>query len=377
MLIAIDHGNYAIKTPHHSFVSGLSEHTVKPPMADEILEYDGRYWTPSGKRLSYMRDKTQDERYFILTLFAIAKELEDTGRYSPVEQIQLAVGLPPEHYGVLKDKFARYFKRDGIIKFVYKDKPYSIMIDKVMVFPQAYAAVVPKSSMVVNMLRVFVVDIGGYTTDVLLLKNGKPDLQFCRSLETGIITMNNEIIRKVGALHDMRIEDEHISAVLSGQDTILPDDVKQTICGATKLHAQDILNQLRELQVDLRSNPAVFIGGGSLLLRLQFSADNEDQIRVGELLENLGNRKSTVIISALSDYIDTHPELQSGYSKIEVKVAPAFDRSQMERLIRSIVEEKLSELHTTETIADTSMSGTSEALEEDITKMLDNLDMFN
>ena len=216
-------------------------------MADEILEYDGRYWTPSGKRLSYMRDKTQDERYFILTLFAIAKELEDTGRYSPVEQIQLAVGLPPEHYGVLKDKFARYFKRDGIIKFVYKDKPYSIMIDKVMVFPQAYAAVVPKSSMVVNMLRVFVVDIGGYTTDVLLLKNGKPDLQFCRSLETGIITMNNEIIRKVGALHDMRIEDEHISAVLSGQDTILPDDVKQTICGATKLHAQDILNQLREL----------------------------------------------------------------------------------------------------------------------------------
>lgn len=148
MLIAIDHGNYAIKTPHHSFVSGLSEHTVKPPMADEILEYDGRYWTTSGKRLSYMRDKTQDERYFILTLFAIAKELEDTGRYSPVEQIQLAVGLPPEHYGVLKDKFARYFKRDGIIKFVYKDKPYSIMIDKVMVFPQAYAAVVPKSSIV-------------------------------------------------------------------------------------------------------------------------------------------------------------------------------------------------------------------------------------
>lgn len=33
--------------------------------------------------------------------------------------------------------------------------------------------------------------------------------------------------------------------------------------------------------------------------------------------------------------------------------------------------------YTTETIADTSMSGTSEALEEDITKMLDNLDMFN
>lgn len=267
MLIAIDHGNYSVKTPHFSFVSGLSEHTVKPPMTDEILEYDGRYWTHSGKRLSYMRDKTQDDRYFILTLFAIAKELELTGMYTPVEQIQLAVGLPPEHYGVLKDKFARYFKRDGAIKFVYKEKPYSIMIDKVMVFPQAYAAVVPKSSMVVNTLRVFIVDIGGYTTDVLLLKNGKPDLQFCRSLEAGIITMNNEIIRKVNSKHDMRIEDEHISAVLSGQETILPEEVKDTIRSATSLHAKEILNQLRELQVDLRSNPAVFIGGGSILLR--------------------------------------------------------------------------------------------------------------
>ena len=113
---------------------------------------------------------------------------------------------------------------------------------------------------------------------------------------------------------------------------------------------------------------------GKYRFTLQFGADSEDQIRVGELLEKLGNRKSMIIVSALSDYINAHPELQSGYSRIEVKVAPAFDRNQMERLIRSIVEEKLFELHT---IADTSMSGPSEALEEDITKMLDNLDMFN
>lgn len=267
MLIAIDHGNYAIKTPEFSFISGLAEHTVKPPMSDEILEYEGRYWALSGKRLSYMRDKTQDDRYFILSLFAIAKELDLKGSYSQVEHINLAVGLPPEHYGVLKGKFEKYFKSRGTIKFAYNDKPYSIFIDKVMVYPQAYAAVIPKSSLVVNTLRVFIIDIGGYTTDVLLLRNGKPDMQFCRSLETGIITMNNEIVRKVGALHDMLIEDEHISAVLQGKETILPDDVKNTILGATKLHAKDILDRLRELQVDLRSNPAIFIGGGSILLR--------------------------------------------------------------------------------------------------------------
>ena len=63
MLLSVDHGNYAIKTPFFSFVSGLSEHTSRPPLADELLEYEGRFWTLSGKRISYMRDKTQDDRF--------------------------------------------------------------------------------------------------------------------------------------------------------------------------------------------------------------------------------------------------------------------------------------------------------------------------
>lgn len=267
MLLGIDHGNYAVKTTGFDFISGLAEHTVKPPMTDEIMEYQGKYWTLSGKRLSYMRDKTQDDRFFILSLFAIAKELEKRGKYVPMEKIQLAVGLPPEHYGLLRDRFGEYFKNRGLVEFVYGGKPYRIFIDRVMVFPQAYAAVVPKSSLIVKTVRLFVIDIGGYTTDVLLLRNGKPDLQFCRSLETGIITMNNEIVRKVGALHDMRIEDEHISAVLGGQEIILPEEIKATIREEAGHHAKEILDQLRELQVDLRANPAIFIGGGSIRLK--------------------------------------------------------------------------------------------------------------
>lgn len=267
MLIAIDHGNYAIKTPRHTFLSGIAEHTVKPPMADELLEYDGTYWTLSGKRISYMRDKTQDERYFILTLFAIAKELEKKPLCLPVQHIELAVGLPPQHFGALKEKFTTYFKRDGVITFAYRGRTYSIVINRVFVFPQAYAAIIPKSRMILGTSNIFIVDIGGYTTDVLLLRNGKLDLQYCMSLETGIITMNNEIARKVAAYHDMRIEDEHISTVLQGGSTILPDDMKNMIQNEAKAHAKGILDNLRELQVDLRANPVIFTGGGSILLR--------------------------------------------------------------------------------------------------------------
>ena len=267
MLIAIDHGNYNIKTSHHCFMAGLAEHSVRPPMADEVLEYEGKFWTLSGKRLSYRRDKTKDESYFILSLFAIAREMNYAGNYNSTEKVHLAVGLPPEQYGLLKDKFTAYFKRPQSIYFSYNDKPYTIMIGNVYVYPQAFAAIAPQKSQLKNHLQVFLVDIGGYTTDVLLLRKGKPDMQFCRSLEMGVITMNNDIIRRVGALHDMRIEDEHISAVLADKETILPEIVKKTIRESANHHAKDILDKLRELQVDLRANPAVFIGGGSILYR--------------------------------------------------------------------------------------------------------------
>ena len=267
MLIAIDHGNHACKSIHFNFVSGLAQHSVRPPMADEVLEYNGEFWTLSGQRLPYRRDKTRDESFFILTLFAIAKELAYVGPLPSAEKVDLAVGLPPEHYGLLKDKFRDYFKRNQSVQFIYNDKPITIMIRDVFVYPQAFAAIAPQKCQLKHHLRLFLVDIGGYTTDVLLLRQGKPDMQFCRSLETGVITMNNDIIRRVGALHDMQIEDEHISAVLAGKETILPEEVKDTIRKSAEQHAINILNQLRELKVDLRSNPAVFIGGGSALFR--------------------------------------------------------------------------------------------------------------
>ncbi len=267
ILIAVDHGNYAIKTPHISFSSALLELSSKATIHDtDTIEYRGRVWTLSGERIRYMRDKTQDERFFILTLFAISHELKNMESVLPVEEIDLAVGLPPEHYSMLREKFKSYFQC-GKVNYVYNDYPVQITIRNVFVFPQAFAAVAPRAQEMLDTPRTFVIDIGGYTTDVLLLRGGIPDLQFCRSLETGVITMYNPIIAQTGSKHDMLIDDGHINAVLQNKRTGLPDDVKASIHEAVKAHAHDILYQLRELKVDLRSNPAIFIGGGALLFK--------------------------------------------------------------------------------------------------------------
>ena len=46
---------------------------------------------------------------------------------------------------------------------------------------------------------------------------------------------------------------------------------------------------------------------GKYRFSLQFSADSEEQVRAGELLERLGNRKSAVVVAALNDYLDSNP----------------------------------------------------------------------
>jgi len=267
MIISVDHGNSAIKTTNFMFDSALKKHSARPPLVGDVLEYDDAFWSLSGERLPYQMDKTADENFFVLTLFAIAKELQHQGFLPTVVGVDLAAGLPPEHFTMLKTKFADYFKR-GFISFVYNDTKITLTINRVFVYPQAYAAVVPQAESLIETPRLFIIDIGGMTTDVLLLKNGKPALEFCRSFETGVITMCNDIIGSVNAKFGIKLVEDQITTVIKGEQNLcLQDDVIETINTMAREHLKRLLDSLREHNVELKANPAIFIGGGSVLFK--------------------------------------------------------------------------------------------------------------
>ena len=115
---------------------------------------------------------------------------------------------------------------------------------------------------------------------------------------------------------------------------------------------------------------------GKYRFTLQFGSESDEEYRAGEFLEHLGNKKSAVIVAALNEYLASHPELQSPYCKIEVKVAPKYDQEKMEHLIRKIVEEKMSALQFAGSITAAEAVQKPDAIEEDVAKMLDNLDLF-
>jgi plasmid segregation protein ParM len=270
MIIAIDHGNKQIKSAHKTFVSGLLESDTQPPFGDSILKYKGKYYTLSEQRIPYMRDKSVNNKFFILSLFAIAYEIEEEDCYSPndIIDVQLLIGLPPAHYGTQYERFEKYFTKGGdIIDFEFRNKPYSIYIDEVMSFPQAYAAAMPVFGRIRNFPKATIIDIGGFTADYLQIKNGQADLSVCDSLENGVIMLYNRIKSKVNADFDLLLEESDIDMVIRGENTDFDEDVVRIIEQQAQEFINDLIGKLRERMMDLRTGKAVFVGGGSILLR--------------------------------------------------------------------------------------------------------------
>lgn len=276
MLIAVDHGNKQIKTVHcPPFVSGLTESTQKP-FGKEVLAWQGKFYTLSGQRIPYRRDKTGDDRFFVLTLFAIANELlaRSVGAETVVP-IQLAIGLPPAHYGAQNRAFVDYFSGRGVLKFEYRGRPFTVDIDTVRCYPQAYSAAVLMLKELVSEPRVLIVDIGGFTADYLMMRGGQADLSVCDSLENGVILLYNKLKTRVSAEFDLLLDEADIDAILRGQTAGYAAQIAATVEQMAQDFANDLCSSLRERMLELSSGMVVFVGGGAALLRRQIEASGK------------------------------------------------------------------------------------------------------
>lgn len=270
MIISVDHGNKSVKTPNLLFTSGLIESESKPGITSDCVYWKGKYYFLTEKRIPYLRDKTVDDRFYVLTLFAIAQELERAGIQQSEDTmgITLLVGLPPAHYGQLHEKFEQYFlRKKEVVDFEYNDRYYSIRIEKVVSYTQALAAASTRFGDLKNHAVSYVIDIGGYTVDVLKLRNGKPDLAVVESFEKGTITLYNSIASQCNAQFALHLEDCDIDEVIKGEPTILPGEVQMLIRTMTTQFLSEFFNFLGERGVDVKVSKCVFAGGGSILLR--------------------------------------------------------------------------------------------------------------
>lgn len=308
MIIAVDTGNRFIKTAHaEPFTAGLNRHYSNPPIvATDTLFYNGNYYSFSETQGYHRKDKTIDDYYFILSLAAIAREIvmktameenpdisvdfnvamrnADRTRRHYVEDVFLSVGLPPRDMKMFQKEFSSYFLKDGRhLNFSYNNITFDITIVDVVVSPQGFAAIFPNDlfSSVAKYPQSYIIDIGGYTTDVAKIVNKRIDTNYFESLDFGVIHMYNEVASVVAKSCSKDINGVFIEAILHGE-SVEDEEVEAVVRKAADEYAHKIIDALRDKGVDFNLSLPVLVGGGVQLLQ--------------ESLRDAINRKNIFII---------------------------------------------------------------------------------
>lgn len=305
--VGIDIGNYDTKTQNTTTPSGYVEYAVKPQLTKEYLKYKDKYYAPTINRFEYVKDKTQNDQALILALFGIAKEIlfqirDHYGMDMPMDKTQgilsnafhvsVGVGLPVGDFTNMKDDTLDYFKRvlSGSVDFEYSGYVFSFIVDDVKVYPQDMLPVVanPNCKTSNKYRKYVIIGIGGQTVDIIPVVNGEPIAEKCISLREGVRKMFSVIIGAIETNFGITISEDSIEEVLLGNETTLPSEIELMIRSEAKKHTDKTLNACVQRGINFIEYPAVFFGGGGLLLRPYI--ENSDIVKTKEfLLDVRGN----------------------------------------------------------------------------------------
>lgn len=275
--LGIDNGNYNTKSSEGMlYASGFAVSDREFITPEMQLFCEGSYYAIGERRLRFQQDKTREQDTFILTLPAIAEAMKRMGVSST--NIMLGVGLPIDSYGTQKETFRRYFLRENV-SFVFEGRPYQCRIADCKVFAQGHAALCRYYPQLKEYRSITLVDIGGYTVDVLTVHNFRLDRSSCASLRMGTITLYSriqDVLQRNGILlSDTLITDAiqgNIQHTASGQ-------IGETVEQEVSAYCKELFNALRERGLDLRL-PTVFAGGGAELLESRLCGDGLNTVAV-------------------------------------------------------------------------------------------------
>ena len=93
-IIGVDHGYGNIKTANHCYPAGVISSDTEPPIPQDLLVYNGRYYLIGAGHKEFIADKFEDEDYYVLTLAAIAYELKRKILHKPLCLSLQACHLP-------------------------------------------------------------------------------------------------------------------------------------------------------------------------------------------------------------------------------------------------------------------------------------------
>ena len=126
-------------------------------------------------------------------------------------------------------------------------------IEDVKLFPQGYSALMIHPELLQNEPSVLLMDIGGWTVDLMRLDNNVPNAATCRSLELGMIRCIDEVKEQVRRDVGLSVTDAQVERVLAGKPCSMDEDARGIIQKQGRLYTERLLSAAMEAGFDLKA----------------------------------------------------------------------------------------------------------------------------
>jgi plasmid segregation protein ParM len=263
VIIGVDHGYGNLKTANTVTPTGIIAYDSKPTFEGNILIYNGTFYRIGEGHKSFMPDKTADNDYYVMTLAAIARELNHHGMTST--DVHIAAGVPLMWVRTQRDSFREYLLQNESAGFIFKDKTYKIRIVGCSIFPQCYPAILGNLGNMngVNMLA----DIGNGTMNIMYIHNKKPVESKCYTEKFGVnqcvIAAKNSVMDNFG----VKIEDMIIENVIRHGTADIGEKYLNCIIGSAKSYARDLFTALQKYEYNPELMRLYVVGGGGCIIK--------------------------------------------------------------------------------------------------------------
>ena len=262
-IIAVDHGYGNMKTANTVTPTGIKAYETEPIFTGNILEYNGIYYRIGEGHKEFIPDKAMDEEYYLLTLMAIARELNV---FSIREaDVHLAAGLPLTWIRNQREAFRSYLLQNPEVHYRFNGKEYHLRFAGCSLYPQGYPAIV-------NQLGNFkgtnlLADIGNGTMNILYINNKKAQESRCWTEKLGVnqcmIAAKNAVLDKFG----VKIEESTVEQILRFGTADISAPYMDCISSIARQYVAELFSTLRKYEYNPDLMRLYVVGGGGCLIR--------------------------------------------------------------------------------------------------------------
>ena len=262
-IIAVDHGYGNMKTANTVTPTGIKAYETEPIFTGNILEYNGIYYRIGEGHKEFIPDKAMDEEYYLLTLMAIAREMNI---FSIREaDVHLAAGLPLTWIRNQREAFRSYLLQNPEVHYLFNGKEYHLRFVGCSLYPQGYPAIV-------NQLGNFkgtnlLADIGNGTMNILYINNKKAQESRCWTEKLGVnqcmIAAKNAVLDKFG----VKIEESTVEQILRFRTADISAPYLDCISSIARQYVAELFSTLRKYEYNPDLMRLYVVGGGGCLIR--------------------------------------------------------------------------------------------------------------